>query len=232
MAIKGFFITGTDTDVGKTLVAGAVALQLRSQYSRVAAYKPVVAGLSLSDGKWQNDDLLALAQACSFDISMNEMCPYQLRTPAAPHLVAHQENIEISYQKMLFAYQELAARSDAIVVEGVGGFLVPLDLKKDSGDFAKDIQLPVILVVGMKLGCINHALLTAEAILQRGLTLKGWVANIGPSPMNLLEENIHTLQQLLPSPLLGVIPSLPTNLSKTPYSREAMELVSRHLALT
>ena len=232
MATKGFFITGTDTDVGKTLVAGAIALQLGSQYSRVATYKPVVAGLSLSGGEWQNDDLLALAQTCTFDISVSEMCPYQLRTPAAPHLVASQENIELSYQKMLLAYQALATRSDAIVVEGVGGFLVPLDLEKNSGDFAKDINLPVILVVGMKLGCINHAMLTVEAILQRGLTLKGWVANTGLSAMNLLEENVKTLQKLLPTPLLGIVPSLPASLAKTPYSKQAMELASRHINLS
>ena len=231
MKTKGFFITGTDTDVGKTLIAGGIAISLASQFPRVGAYKPVVAGLNLSNGKWLNDDLLALAHACTIKISNDEMCPYQLRTPAAPHLVAREENTDLSYEKMLSAYQDLAKRCDAIVVEGVGGFLVPLDENKNSGDFAKDINLPVIMVVGMKLGCINHALLTAEAVIQRGLTLTGWIANTGSTPMMLLEQNINTLRTLLPTPLLGTIPTLPENLGQTPYSREALELVSRYINL-
>ena len=231
MKTEGLFITGTDTDVGKTLIAGGIAISLASNYSRVAAYKPVVAGLNLSNGKWLNDDLLALARACTIEISNDEMCPYQLRTPAAPHLVAREENTDLSYEKMISAYQDLAKRCDAIVVEGVGGFLVPLDENKNSGDFAKDINLPVIMVVGMKLGCINHALLTAEAVIQRGLTLKGWVANTGPNPMMLLEQNVDTLRKLLPAPLLGTVPTLTENLGKTPYSRETLELVSRYINL-
>ena len=231
--LPGFFIVGTDTEVGKTLVSGALILKLRELGKEAVGFKPVVAGTYPGQNSQPlNEDLETLRITSNLQQGQLSLCSYVLDTPAAPHLVAKRKGIRLELETMLRAYNDLQKEKGCVVVEGAGGFLVPLNDQKDLGDFAQEIQLPVILVVGMKLGCINHALLTAEAILQRGLTLKGWVANIGPSPMNLLEENIHTLQQLLPSPLLGVIPSLPTNLSKTPYSREAMELVSRHLALT
>ncbi len=221
----GFFITGTDTEVGKTLVSGALILKLQEQFNRVGAYKPVVAGLQSINGQLQNEDLMTLSMASNYlsDISAisQEICPYQLPTPAAPHLVATIENLHLSYQVMLDGYQQMANKTDAVIVEGVGGFKVPFHDGKDSAQFAKDIGLPVILVIGMKLGCINHALLTVEAIQQRGLQLAGWVANCS-SDMQLLNENIATLKTLIQAPLLGIIPKLDQSVIKTPYSKEAL----------
>lgn len=221
----GFFITGTDTEVGKTLVSGALILKLQERHSLVGAYKPVVAGLQEINGQLQNEDLMTLSMASTYLSNLSDpnqqICPYQLSTPAAPHLVAQAQNIHLSYEVMLSAYKQMAERTDAMIIEGVGGFKVPFHDGKNSADFAKDIGLPVILVVGMKLGCINHALLTMEAIEQRGLVLAGWVANCS-NDMQLLDENIDTLKTLIQAPLLGVIPKLNQSEIKTPYSKEAL----------
>ena len=145
--------------------------------------------------------------------------------------MAEQLGITLSYQRMLDGFFALRDKVDAMVVEGAGGFLVPFHENKHSGDFAKDINLPVVLVVGMRLGCINHALLTAEAIRQRGLTIAGWVANTLAKPMPLLAENIQTLNELLNVPLLGTIPSLDQDLAQTPYSKAALERAASYLHL-
>lgn len=228
----GFFVTGTDTEVGKTLVSGALLFLLQKKHSQVIGYKPVVAGVSLIDGKLQNEDLITLALASNHEAAKNisNICPYILETPSAPHLVAKKNGIELNYDKMLDGFRNLEKQTEAIVVEGVGGFKVPFHQNKDSADFAQDIGLPVILVVGMRLGCINHALLTVEAVLSRGLTLAGWVANtIGP--MNLLDENIQSLRQLIQAPLLGTIPHLDQELAKTPYTKQALQTAASYIRL-
>ncbi len=228
----GFFVTGTDTEVGKTLVSGALLLQLQKKYSKVIAYKPVVAGVRLIDGQLQNEDLVSLALASTHEAAkqVSNICPYILETPSAPHLVAKTNHIELSYEKMLGSYQALAKQTDAIVVEGVGGFKVPFHEGKNSADFAEDLALPVILVVGMRLGCINHALLTIEAIQSRGLTIAGWVANC-ISEMNLLDQNIESLKDMINAPLLGVIPKLDHQLSQTPYTKLAIEKAASYIKL-
>lgn len=228
----GFFVTGTDTEVGKTLVSGALLLQLQKKYSKVIAYKPVVAGVRLIDGQLQNEDLVSLALASTHEAAkqVSNLCPYILETPSAPHLVAKTNHIELSYEKMLGSYQALAKQTDAIVVEGVGGFKVPFHEGKNSADFAEDLALPVILVVGMRLGCINHALLTIEAIQSRGLTIAGWVANC-ISEMNLLDQNIESLKDMIDAPLLGVIPKLDHQLIQTPYTKLAIEKAASYIKL-
>ncbi len=226
----GFFVTGTDTEVGKTLISGALITQLKQQHTVVAGFKPVVAGISLITGKMCNEDILALASVMTYKPQDNflDICPYQLTTPAAPHLVAKESGTHLDYSVMLNAFKAVREKSDAIVVEGVGGFKVPFHDGKTSADFAQDMGLPIVLVVGMRLGCINHALLTVEAIQARGLRLAGWVANtIGP--MTLLQENIATLKSLIPAPLLGVIPELPKEFIQTPYSISAMEKAASYL---
>lgn len=226
----GFFVTGTDTEVGKTLISGALIIHLKKQYAVVAGFKPVVAGMSLIAGKMCNEDILALSSAMNYQPQEDylDICPYQLSTPAAPHLVAKASAIDLDYSVMLNAFKNLREKSDAIVVEGVGGFKVPFHDGKTSADFAQDIGLPIVLVIGMRLGCINHALLTVEAIQSRGLQLAGWVANtIGP--MALLQENIETLEHLIPAPLMGVIPELPKELIQVPYSISAMEKAANYL---
>jgi dethiobiotin synthetase len=226
----GFFVTGTDTEVGKTLISGALIAQLKKQHAVVAGFKPVVAGMNLIEGKMCNEDILALSSVMNYKPEENylDICPYQLATPAAPHLVAKESHVHLDYEVMLNAFEKLREKSDAIVVEGVGGFKVPFHDGKTSADFAQDTGLPIVLVVGMRLGCINHALLTVEAIQSRGLQLAGWVANtIGP--MTLLQENIATLEHLIPAPLLGVIPELPKEFIQVPYSIKAMEKAASYL---
>jgi len=228
----GFFVTGTDTEVGKTLISGALITHLKKQHPVVAGFKPVVAGMNLIDGKMGNEDILALASVMTYKPQDNflDICPYQLTTPAAPHLVAKESDVHLDYSVMLNAFKAVREKSDAIVVEGVGGFKVPFHDGKTSADFAQDMGLPIVLVVGMRLGCINHALLTVEAIQARGLRLAGWVANtIGP--MTLLQENIATLESLIPAPLMGVIPELPKEFIQTPYSVSAMEKAASFLKI-
>jgi len=228
----GFFVTGTDTEVGKTLISGALITHLKKQHAVVAAFKPVVAGLRDIAGKMCNEDILALSRVMTYRPQEDflDICPYQLATPAAPHLVAKESGTHLDYSVMLNAFKAVREKSDAIVVEGVGGFKVPFHDDKTSADFAHDIGLPVILVVGMRLGCINHALLTVEAIQARGLRLAGWVANtIGP--MTLLQENIATLEHLIPAPLMGVVPELPKEFIQVPYSISAMEKAASYLRI-
>ena len=167
---------------------------------------------------------------CSSDL----LCPYVLEAPAAPHLVAKRKGIRLELETMLRAYNDLQKEKGCVVVEGAGGFLVPLNDQKDLGDFAQEIQLPVILVVGMKLGCINHALLTIEALRARKLVLSGWVANTLDQEMGLLSENIETLQSRMNAPFLGLIPKLPANIAKLSnqsYPLEALQFAAQHIQL-
>jgi dethiobiotin synthetase len=227
----GFFVTGTDTEVGKTLISGALITHLKKQHAVVAGFKPVVAGMSLIAGKMCNEDILALSRVMTYKAQEDnlDICPYQLKTPAAPHLVAKASGTHLDYSVMLNAFKDLCEKSDAIVVEGVGGFKVPFHDGKTSADFAQDIGLPIVIVVGMRLGCINHALLTVEAIQARGLQIAGWVANtIGP--MTLLQENIATLESLIPAPLMGIVPELPKEFIQVPYSISAMEKAASYIS--
>lgn len=202
------FVTGTDTEIGKTLVSSAILHQLVAAGVRACGMKPVAAGATLRDGEWHNDDADMLIAASNVHLPANLTTPYLLREPAAPHIAAELEGVQIEAVPILAAYTEIAAASDAVVVEGVGGFRVPFSPGYDSADLAEQLALPIILVVGVRLGCINHALLTCEAIAARGLALAGWVANEVDPDMRFIDENIDTLQLRIPAPLLGRIPNL------------------------
>jgi dethiobiotin synthetase len=231
----GFFITGTDTEVGKTLVSGALILKLRKQGKHVLGFKPVVAGTYQSnEGQWLNEDVETLRIASNLAPGELTLCPYVLDTPAAPHLVAKSKNIRLELDTMMRAYSEIQKQSDCMVVEGAGGFLTPLNDHEDLGNFAERINLPVILVVGMQLGCMNHTLLTIEAIKVRHLKIAGWVANTLSQKMHLLTENIESLQSKIDAPFLGLIPQLPAAIQKpdnSPYSVEALEFAAQHIQL-
>ena len=237
--LSGFFVTGTDTEVGKTLVSGALILKLRELGKQAFGFKPVVAGTYLGqNGQHLNEDLETLRIASNLGSDQHKeqlsLCPYILDTPAAPHLVAKAKGTRLEIETMLKVYNDLQKEKACVVVEGAGGFLVPVDDQKDLGDFAQQIHLPVILVVGMKLGCINHALLTIEAIRARKLVIAGWIANTLNQEMGLLSDNIETLQSRIDAPFLGLIPKLPTNiqkLSNQPYSLEALKFAAQHIQL-
>ena len=202
------FVTGTDTDIGKTLVAAAMLHALAQAGVRACGMKPVAAGAVLRDGAWHNDDADLLAQASNVGMLAALTTPYLFKEAAAPHIAADLEDVIIEPVTILAAYTEIAAAADAVVVEGVGGFRVPLSDGFDSADLAQQLGLPVVLVVGLRLGCINHALLTAEAIATRGLLLAGWVANELEGGMNFADENIEALLLRIPAPLLGRVPRL------------------------
>jgi dethiobiotin synthetase len=162
----------------------------------------------MRDGRLHNEDPDLLAAAGNVHLPQHITTPFMLREPAAPHIAAALENKTIDTVTILTAYAEILGASDATVVEGVGGFRVPLTESLDTADLAVQLGLPVILVVGMRLGCISHALLTAEAIIKRDLVLAGWVANEIDPAMNFVDENIEALAQRIPAPLLGRVPRL------------------------
>jgi len=204
-----YFVTGTDTEIGKTLVSTTLLHALAQQGVRAAAMKPVAAGAELRDGIWHNDDMELLAAAANVALPQELTTPYLLRDATAPHIAAAQEGIAIDIAHIRACYDRVAVAADAVVVEGVGGFRVPLSAQTDTADLAQQLGLPVVLVVGLRLGCLNHALLTADAIRARGLTLAGWVANVVDLGMRHGMANLDALSARLPAPLLGCIPRLP-----------------------
>jgi dethiobiotin synthetase len=202
------FVTGTDTEIGKTLISAALLHKLVQQGQRACGMKPIAAGAEERDGELHNDDAAMLRAAGNVHLPQSITTPFMLREPCAPHIAAALEDVTIEPVPILTAYAEILGASDATVVEGVGGFCVPFSDDFDSADLAVQLGLPVILVVGLRLGCINHALLTAEAIVARGLVLAGWVANQVDPDMRFADENVAALEQRMPAPLLGRVPRL------------------------
>ncbi len=203
-----YFVTGTDTDIGKTLISSALLHALTQRGAQAAGMKPVAAGAILCDGIWHNDDADCLAQAGNIKVPPQLATPYLLKEATAPHIAAAQQNITIELAHIRDCFNMLLRLTDAVVVEGIGGFRVPLSDRFDTADMAQMLDLPVILVVGLRLGCLNHALLTAEAIAARGLVLAGWVANVVDAEMPYGKDNISALAARLHAPLLGCVPRL------------------------
>jgi dethiobiotin synthetase len=202
------FVTGTDTEIGKTLISSAILHKLVQQGVRACGMKPIAAGAEERDGQLHNDDAAMLRAAGNVQLPQRITTPYMLREACAPHIAAELEGVTIEPVPIMTAYAEILGASDATVVEGVGGFCVPFSRDFDSADMAVQFGLPVVLVVGMRLGCINHALLTAEALVARGLVLAGWVANQVDPDMRFADENVAELERRLPAPLLGRVPRL------------------------
>ncbi|QDF97275.1 dethiobiotin synthase [Azoarcus sp. DD4] len=203
---RAWFITGTDTEIGKTFASCALIHAARARGWQAVGMKPVAAGAEWVDGVLANDDALRLRAAGSVDPGLALLNPYCLKSPVAPHIAAAEEGVTISSRHILDSFARLREQADCVFVEGVGGFRVPLDDTYDTADLACDFGLPVILVVGMRLGCINHALLTVEAIRARRLTLAGWVANQVAPDMLRPNENLEALRSRIGAPLLGVLP--------------------------
>ncbi|MCE5181273.1 MAG: dethiobiotin synthase [Betaproteobacteria bacterium] len=203
---KAYFVTGTDTNVGKTLIACGLLRAFVGLGERAVGMKPVAAGCEETPDGLRCDDVVKLCAAGNVVAPPQLVNPYALIPPVAPHLAAMQANVAIHIEAIVDAFRQLQEMADVVVVEGVGGFAVPLNEREDTADLAQQLGLPVILVVGLRLGCLNHALLTAEAIRQRGLRLAGWVANQIEPGMPFLQENIAALEYRLAAPLLGVLP--------------------------
>lgn len=202
-----YFVTGTDTDAGKTLVCCAILTAAGKKGYSTAALKPVAAGVIESAHGNQNEDVLALTSACSLSLSFKEMNPVCFPEPVAPHVGASKAGQTL--QARTLAQQCLPVidkQADLTLVEGAGGWKVPLNNNETMADLVKELDMPVILVVGMRLGCLNHALLTAQAILADGLSLHGWIANRIDPDMQAYTENLETLKTMMPAPMLAEIP--------------------------
>jgi len=200
---QAFFITGTDTGVGKTFVACALLHAALAAGLDGVGMKPVAAGV---DGAGRNEDVERLIAASSIAAARELVNPYCFAAAVAPHIAAAEEGRSIDPAVIKAAGAGLVDRADFLVVEGVGGFLVPLGEGFDSAELAVALGLPVVLVVGLRLGCLNHALLTAEAIRSRGLCFAGWVANRIDPAMARWRENVAALEGRLAAPLLGILP--------------------------
>lgn len=206
LSAKAFFITGTDTEIGKTLVSSTLVHILAKRGTRVVGLKPVASGTYLHNGYVCNQDVEALKAQSSVRLPDDVVNTYLMQAPTAPHIAAKDAHIRIDLEKIRASYDAARKVADYVIVEGVGGFLVPLGDDIDTGDMAKLLDLPVILVVGVRLGCINHALLTAKAIAAAGLPLAGWVANVVAPDMLNLQETITSLKDRLAAPMLGSVP--------------------------
>ena len=207
---QSYFVIGTDTNVGKTYVASALLRHFVSSGKRAVGMKPVASGCELSaHGIWQgqlvNDDVVALYEAGNVPAALELINPYHFVPAIAPHIAAEKAGVEIDIDLIVRSYQTLAEMADVVVVEGAGGFFVPVSDLQTLADLAVKLKLPIMLVVGMRLGCINHALLTVEAIRARGLTLAGWVANRIDPDMPMFDENLASLRQRIEAPCLSMI---------------------------
>ena len=214
------FVTGTDTEIGKTLVSCAILHKLVAGGVRACGMKPVAAGAQMVDGELHNEDADLLIAASNVHLPRNITTPYMLREACAPHIAAARDGVAIEAVPIIAAYAEVAAASDAVVVEGVGGFRVPFSDDFDSAQMAEQLNLPVILVVGLRLGCLSHALLTIEAIVRRDLVLAGWVVNEVDPDMLFADENIAALAARIPAPMLGRVPYL-----DNPTAEEAAKFI-------
>lgn len=203
---QGYFVTGTDTGVGKTLASCALLRAFARRGERALGMKPVAAGLERSGEEWVNADVSALRAASNVAAPLACINPYAFAPPIAPHLAAAQAGVAIDVQRIAEAYRDLAVRAQHVVVEGAGGALVPLNQRDDMLDIARVLRLPVILVVGLRLGCLNHALAAALAIRLRGLRLAAWIANRIEPDFACADANIESLRERLPAPLIATIP--------------------------
>ncbi len=206
MADRGYFVTGTDTEIGKTVVSAALIRALNRGGYRTVGMKPVASGSLKTAEGLRNDDALSLMRAASIKCRYELINPYAFEPPIAPHIAAAEAGVSIHFERIRERFDELAASADAIVVEGVGGWLAPLDDERFVAELARAIQLPVVLVVGMRLGCLNHALLTAESMRRSGIACAGWVANELDGSMERLDENVQALRERLPFPMVARVP--------------------------
>lgn len=217
---KTFFVTGTDTEIGKTAVSTAILSAAASAGLSTAAVKPVAAGC---DAQGRNEDAIALMEAMTADLDYAQVNPVALQAAIAPHIAAEQEGKVVQASRLAgLCRGVMLSGAELVIIEGAGGWRVPISPRETLADVAKALQVEVILVVGMRLGCINHALLSAEAIQRDGLKLAGWVANQPARRMTCHEENVRTLRRLIPAPCLGELPHIaPWDVNK---AAEAIDL--------
>ena len=203
------YVTGTDTGIGKTLASCALLHALRVHGLRAAGMKPVASGCERLDAEWRNADALALQAAGEPGVAYADINPFALEHPLAPELAARDAGVEVSLLPILAAHARVADNADALIIEGVGGWAAPLSASLMQADLVRALRLPVLLVVGLRLGCLNHALLSARAIAADGAHLAGWIASHVDPDMARVEDNIEMLRARLPAPCWGVLPHAP-----------------------
>lgn len=203
---RHFFVTGTDTGVGKTTVTVRLMQHFTAQGLKVVAMKPVASGCEWGDGRWQNEDVMQLTAASNVQAPPELVNPYCFQPAIAPHIAAAQAGVEIQLHVIKTAYTALTALADVVIVEGAGGLLVPLNATQTMGDLLRVLELPALVVVGMRLGCINHALLTRQVLQQQQLPFGGWVANHIDPDMRMPQENLQTLVDWLQQPPVLQLP--------------------------
>ncbi|PKO47657.1 MAG: dethiobiotin synthase [Betaproteobacteria bacterium HGW-Betaproteobacteria-22] len=203
---QSYFIVGTDTNVGKTYVASALIRHFVNAGFNTVGMKPIASGCEMTaQGEWMNEDVQVLSSASNVTAPLNLINPYRFTPAIAPHIAAAQAGVDIDARVITNAYDDLSKLADVVIIEGAGGFFVPINATETLADLAVMLNLQIILVVGMRLGCINHALLTVAAIQARGLTLAGWVANQLEPDMPMFAENLDSLQQRIAAPYLSVV---------------------------
>ncbi len=203
---RDYFITGTDTGIGKTLVAAALLRRLREAGVKVAGMKPIAAGAIAGPEGPANDDALLLQAESSVHQSYAIVNPWLFEPAIAPHIAAAESGVAIDTARIVAAYERISAGADVVLAEGAGGFLVPLDSNRSCAELPSILGMEVILVVGLRLGCLNHAFLTVEAIASRGLALAGWIGNSIDPAFARREANLATLESRISAPCLGIIP--------------------------
>jgi dethiobiotin synthetase len=208
--MNSYYITGTDTGIGKSVTSAALLHALRARGLRAVGMKPVASGCEMTADGWRNEDALALQHASDPMPSYSDVNPYALPNPLAPELAAADAGISVELQPIVKAHARLAAIADAVVVEGVGGWAAPLTASLDQLDVVRALGLPVVMVVGLRLGCINHARLMARAIIEDGAQLVGWTANDIDPQMARADDNFAILQRVLPVPCWGRLPFMAT----------------------
>jgi dethiobiotin synthetase len=209
MDIRSFYVTGTDTGVGKSVASASLLHALRARGRRAVGMKPVASGCEYIDGTWRNEDALLLQAASEPRPAYADINPVALRSPVAPELALREDGVELGFDRILAAHARLAAQADTVVVEGVGGWAAPLSVHHDQLDLVRALDLPVVLVVGLRLGCINHARLSVRAIQADGVRLLGWIANEVDPAMARIDDNVQILRDRLPAPCWGRLPYRP-----------------------
>jgi len=208
--VNRLFVTGTDTGVGKTVASSALLHALRAQGLRAVGMKPIASGCFATAEGWRNDDALALQAASDPVPAYADLNPFALPQPLAPEIAAREAGVEITLALIIAAFERLRAQADTIIVEGVGGWAAPLTATLDQQHLVEALELPVVLVVGMRLGCLNHARLTARAVQADGAKLVGWIANEVDPQMERRDENFALLEARMPAPCWGRLAYAPT----------------------
>ena len=209
MSFPSFYVTGTDTGVGKSVASAALLHALRARGRSAVGMKPVASGCEPVDGAWRNEDALLLQAASDPRPDYADINPFALRAPVAPELALRDDGVELRLEPLLSAHARLSSNADTVVVEGVGGWAAPLSADLDQLDLVRALRLPVVLVVGLRLGCINHARLSVRAIRDDGVELIGWIANEVDPAMARIDDNFEILRQRLPVPCWGRLPHAP-----------------------